>query len=91
MNTQILLLKEKTEKKKRLELLLKKVKLEIHSLELKRNKLTQVAEKEFKDVKRLEEGGLTSMFYSFLGNKVEKLDRTTRIFGCKIEIGKLQK
>lgn len=71
----LLQLKEKTEEKKRLTLLLKKVKLELHAMQIKLAQLTKQLEKELKDVQQLEGSGLTSMFYSFLGNKVEKLDK----------------
>ena len=68
-------LKEKTEEKKRLELQLKKVRQEENQLKEKLTRLTEQLKKEFADVKRLEGNSLSSLFYSFLGNKVEKIDK----------------
>jgi len=68
-------LKEKTEEKKRIQNLIQKAELELTAEKRKLQKLTGILKKEHKDVQKLENSGLTSMFYSFLGTKVEKLDK----------------
>jgi len=95
----LLQIKENAEEKKRLVLLLKKVKLELHALETKYKKLDKLAKKELKDVEHLEGSGLSSVFYSILGNKVEKLDKERQEYiaaklkldNCKNEITELKK
>ncbi len=67
-------LKEKVEVKKRLESQLEKSKNDIQKLKDKLECLKEILKKELEDVQKLEGNGLTAMFYSFLGNKVEKLD-----------------
>ena len=68
-------LKEKVEEKKRFESQLRKSKEDVQKLKVKLNSLKEILKKEFEDVQKLEGHGLTAMFYSFLGNKVEKLDK----------------
>lgn len=96
--SELLQLKEKTEDKKRFESQLKKVQQEKNQLENKLVQLTTQLKKEFEDVKKLEGGGLTSLFHSFLGNKVEKLDKERQEYlaaklkyeSCKNEIEQLK-
>ena len=68
-------LKEKSEEKKRLERLINTAKRELSEQKNKLTDLTSELKKEHDDVKRLEGAGLTSMFYSFMGNKVERLEK----------------
>ncbi len=68
-------LKEKVEEKKRLETQLEKSKNDVQKLKYKLDSLKEILKKELEDVQKLEGNGLTAMFYSFLGNKVEKLDK----------------
>lgn len=71
----ILKLKEQTEAKKRIENLLEKTKVELQTEKEKLNKLSLQLEKEYADVQRIKEGGLTAMFYEILGSKEKKLDK----------------
>ena len=75
MMDELFQLKEKTEEKKRLELQLKKTTQDYIDLTEKLAALSTQLKKELSDVQQLEEGGITALFYSFLGNKVEKLDK----------------
>ena len=91
-------LKEKTEEKKRLESQLKKAREEKIHLKNKINDLKEKLKKEFADVERLEGNGLTTLFYSFLGNKVEKRDKERQEYlaaklkydSCKNELEQLE-
>ena len=91
-------LKEKTEEKKGLESQLKKAHQEETELKKKLTRLTEQLKKEFADVERLEGNSLSSLFYSFLGNKVEKLDKERQEYlaaklkfeSCKNELEQLQ-
>jgi hypothetical protein len=71
----LLQFKEKTEDKKRIEKLLKKARVELSAEKQKLTKLEKQLKKEFEDVQRLEEGGLTALFYEVLGSKEKKLDK----------------
>lgn len=78
--------KEKTEEKKQLQSRLKKAQKEIQELNKRFDQLTKELQKEFKDVQQLEDGGITSLFYSILGNKVEKLDKERQEYlGAKLK------
>lgn len=68
-------LKEKAAQKKRFENLLQKTKAELEAEIQKSEELAQQLKKELKDVTRLEEPGLQSMFYEFLGTIDKKLDK----------------
>ena len=68
-------LKEKTEEKKKLESQLKKALQDYSELTKKLQQLKSELKKEFEDVQQLEDGGINALFYSILGNKVEKLDK----------------
>ena len=68
-------LKEKTEEKKKLESQLKIALQDYNELNEKLKQLKSELKKEFEDVQQLEDGGITALFYSILGNKVEKLDK----------------
>ncbi len=89
--------KEKTEEKKQLQSQLKKAQNELENLKGKLKKLTAELQKEFKDVQQLEDGGITALFYSILGNKVEKMDKERQEYlaaklkheNCKNEIDNL--
>ena len=91
-------LKEKSEEKKRIENQLKKADKELVVEKEKFENLTIQLKKEFTDVQRLEEGGLTSMFYNLLGSKDKKLDKERQEYlaaklkydNCKNEIEKLE-
>ena len=91
-------LKERVEEKKRLETQLKKT---LHDNSKTKERLAQLSaqlKKELNDVKQLEEDGITSLFYSILGNKVEKLDKERQEFlaaklkheNCINELNKLE-
>lgn len=75
MMDELFQLKEKTEEKKRLELQLKKTIQDYNDLIEKSAALSALLKKELADVQQLENGGITALFYSLLGNKVEKLDK----------------
>jgi len=91
-------LKEKTEEKKRVESQLKKAQQDSNELNEKLKQLKLQLEKEFNDVQQLEGGGITALFYSLLGNKVEKLDKERQEYllaklkheNCKNEISQLE-
>jgi len=68
-------LKEKTEEKKRLESQLNKAIQELNELNSESLQLRSQLKKELHDVEQLEGTGMTALFYSFLGNKVEKLQK----------------
>jgi len=68
-------LKEKKEEKKRLELQLKKTLFDFNESEKKLAQLSMQLKKELNDVQQLENDGITALFYRFLGNKVEKLNK----------------
>ncbi len=95
---ELIQLKEKSEEKKRLESQLKKAHQEEAQLNDKLKRLTDQLKKEFADVERLEGNGWSSLFYSFLGNKVEKLDKERQEYlaaklkydSCKNELEQLQ-
>ena len=91
-------LKEKTEEKKRLESQLKKAREDYKKLQEKFNGLSVELKKEYKDVQQLEDGGLSALFYSILGNKVEKLHKERQEYlaaklkfeNCKNELEQLE-
>ena len=66
---EIFQLKEKAEEKKRLEEQLKKTLQEYNKTKEKLSGFTYQLSKESNDVSKLEEGGVTALFYSILGNK----------------------
>lgn len=68
-------LKEKAAQKKRLEDLVQKSKAELELEIRKSEELARQLKKELKDVTRLEEPGLHSMFFEFLGTIDKKLDK----------------
>lgn len=68
-------LKEKTEQKQRIAKQLKLAQLELIDSNKKLANLKIELKKEFDDVQRLEGSSISALFYSFLGNKVEKLDK----------------
>ena len=95
---EIFQLKEKTEEKKRLETLLQKAINDLNELQEKLLLLKSQLKKEFEDIQKLEGVGLTSLFYSILGNKVEKLDKERQEYlsaklkyeNCQNEISELE-
>ncbi|WP_297101379.1 hypothetical protein [uncultured Draconibacterium sp.] len=68
-------LKESAEEKNRIEKLLNRTQKELTQEQNKLIQLEKELQKEFEDVKRLEEGGLTSLFHDILGTKEKKLDK----------------
>jgi len=94
----ILKLKEQTEEKKRIENLFTIAKVELQTEKEKLNNLSKQLKKEFADVQRLEEGGLTAMFYEVLGSKEKKLEKERQEYlaarlkfeNCKKEIQELE-
>ena len=90
--------KEKAEEKKQLQNRLRKAQDEIQNLNVRFEAITADLKKEFKDVQQLEDGGITSLFYSILGNKVEKLDKERQEYlaaklkyeNCKNELEQLK-
>lgn len=91
-------LKEKMEEKSRLDVQLKKADEDFLRLKEKLEKLHLQLKKEFTDVQKLEGNGITSLFYSFLGNKIEKLDKEKQEYlsvklkyeNCKNEVEQLE-
>lgn len=75
MITDLIQLKEKTEEKKRIENLLKKAERELLAEKEKLEKLKTQLKKEYDDVQRIENGGLTALFFGLLGSKEKKLDK----------------
>jgi DNA repair exonuclease SbcCD ATPase subunit len=92
-------LKEKTGEKKRLESQLNKAQNDFNELTEKLRQLKLQLKKEYEDVHKLDEGGLTAFFYSVLGNKVEKIDKERQEYlavklkceNCENEINQLEK
>lgn len=78
---------------------LKKANEDYKLLKAKLIRLAAELKKEYNDVQQLEEGGMTALFYSFLGNKVEKLDKEKQEYlsvklkheNCKNELEQLEK
>ncbi|MBN1820797.1 MAG: hypothetical protein JW833_08770 [Prolixibacteraceae bacterium] len=68
-------LKEKINRKKQAEALLAKTKELLQEEQKNLDQQKILVKKEYEDVLRLEGNSLSSVFYSFLGNKVEKLDK----------------
>ena len=91
-------LKEKTEEKKRLESQLNKTIEDYNELTEKLQLLKSQLKKEFTYVQQLESGGITALFYSIMGNKVEKLDKERQEYlaaklkheNCENEIKKIE-
>ncbi|HSH20978.1 MAG TPA: hypothetical protein VLA03_11020, partial [Draconibacterium sp.] len=90
--------KEKTEQKKRNESQLNKALQDYRETKEKLAGLTNQLKKELKDVQQLEDGGIAALFYSILGNKVEKLDQERQEYlaaklkyeNCKNELEHLE-
>ena len=68
-------LKESAEEKNRIEKLLNRTQNELAQEQNKLIQLKKELQKEFEDVKRIEEGGLTNLFHELLGTKEKKLDK----------------
>ncbi|WP_303917441.1 hypothetical protein [Draconibacterium sediminis] len=68
-------LKESAEEKIRLEKLLNLTQNELSQEQNKLIQLKKELQKEFEDVKRLEDGGLSGLFHEILGTKEKKLDK----------------
>ncbi len=77
---EIFQLKEKAEEKKRLEEQLKKTLYEYNKTKENLSRLANQLSKESDDVSKLEEGGITALFYSVLGNKESKLKKEKQEF-----------
>lgn len=96
---EIFRLKEKAGEKKRLQLLLDKVIQDETDLKNKLIRLTEMLKKEFQDVQKLGKGGLVALYHSFLGDKVEKLNKEQqeylaaklKVESCKNELEQLAK
>ena len=94
----LLQLKEKTQLKKRIVTLLEKAEKELTYEKEKLSRLSTQLKKEYKDVQRLEDGSLTTMFYELLGSKEKKLDKERQEYvaaklkydNCKKEIEELE-
>ena len=71
-------LKESTEEKNRIEKLLNRTKKELTQEQNKLIQLNKKQQKEFEDVKRLEEGGIAGLFHEILGTNEKKLDKNGR-------------
>lgn len=95
---QLIHLKESSEEKKRYENQLKKTEADLAAASQKLEKLTKQLKKEFTDVQKLEEQGLTSLFYGMLGSKEKKIDKERQEYlaaklkynNCKNEINALE-
>ncbi|MEN8116230.1 MAG: hypothetical protein ABFS16_04595 [Bacteroidota bacterium] len=93
----LLQLKEKAEDKKRIEKRVTKAESELKAEKDKLSDLTRLLKKEYEDVQRLEEGGITTLFYGLLGSKEKKLDKERQEYlaaklkydTCKKEIEEL--
>lgn len=68
-------LKEKAEEKNRIEKLLTRTQKELSQEQSKSVRLKKELTKEFEDVKRMEEGGIASLFHELLGTKEKKLNK----------------
>lgn len=85
-------LKERAEEKSRIEKLLQRTQNELTQEQDKLVRLKKELQKEFEDVKRLEEGGLTNLFYELLGTKEKKLDKERQEFlAAKLKFENCQK
>jgi len=85
-------LKESAEEKNRIEKLLHRTQNELTQEQDKLVRLKKELQKEFEDVKRLEEGGLTSLFHDILGTKEKKLNKERQEFlAAKLKFENCQK
>ncbi|WP_321371935.1 hypothetical protein [uncultured Draconibacterium sp.] len=85
-------LKERAEEKSRIEKLLHRTQNELTQEQDKLVRLKKELQKEYEDVKRLEEGGLTNLFYELLGTKEKKLDKERQEFlAAKLKFENCQK
>jgi len=95
---ELIQLKERTEEKKRIESQIEKARQQEDQLKVKLTGLSAQLKKEFADVERLEGTSLSSLFYSFLGNKIEKIDKERQEYlaaklkhdSCRNELEHLQ-
>jgi hypothetical protein len=79
-------LKEKVEEKTRLEEQLKKTLFEYKETKRKLEGLSKQLNQESEDVRKLEEGGIVSLFSAILGNKENKLNRERQEYlACKLK------
>ena len=91
-------LKESAEEKKRIEKLLNRTQKELTQEQNKLIQLNKKQQKEFEDVKRLEEGGIASLFHEILGTNEKKLDKERQEYlaaklkyeNCQKQIDKLK-
>lgn len=99
MNKSILLLRKNSEEKKRILQLIRNTETDLEKAKAKFSELSEILKKEFADVQKLEENSITALFYSFLGTKVEKLDKERQEYlsaklksdACKNEISVLER
>lgn len=75
INQEILELKERLRQSKKLESLRRAKEEELSKKKIQQQELKKILEKERKDVEKLENGGLFSMFSTLIGKKEEKLDK----------------
>lgn len=80
VNNQIYNLKERVRIKEKLETLRDRGNIELEKKLLNRDQLLKVLEKEEKDVIKLENTGISSLFLSLLGKKEDKLDKEREEF-----------
>ena len=91
-------LKESTEEKTRIEKLLNRTQKELTQEQNKLIQLNKKQQKEFEDVKRLEEGGIAGLFHEILGTNEKKLDKERQEYlaaklkyeNCQKQIDKLK-
>jgi hypothetical protein len=99
MNKSILQLRKNSEEKKRIIQLIRNTETDLEKTRAKFSELSEILKKEFADVQKLEGNGITALFYSFLGTKVEKLDKERQEYlsaklkydACKNEISNLER
>jgi hypothetical protein len=92
-------LRKNSEEKKRIIQLIRNTETDLEKTRAKFSELSEILKKEFADVQKLEGNGITALFYSFLGTKVEKLDKERQEYlsaklkydACKNEISNLER
>jgi len=75
INNKIFKLREKMNRKQKLESMLEQAKKELDMQKNRKDELNKILNKEEKDVKKLESLSITGLFYSILGSKEEQLDK----------------
>lgn len=75
INNRIFKIREKMNRKQKLEFMLEQAKKELEMQKNRKDELNKILNKEEKDVKKLESLSMAGLFYSILGSKEEQLDK----------------